>query len=294
VREKRALELAAHNDELALRGEQPVSHLPPKAKVSYGEVDPRRVDENMRLRLLAEKAERVAKTSGLHGTALMELGAEYWGVGTEGSEDAVSSSSAADDVCSSDEGASGLGHASQVPAPTAVEAASAPPLEPHSDLGAVEPLAHRASSANEAVVVATGSSTKPVAAEPGHEGNGATSAASEAADAARLVADSLRLFTEREQRRAAAVAQAAAGASDATSVSAAKEAPLPTQTPAAAALEPPRPVSSGACEWSPSMDAALVQLCGQAAFDFDKVAKALRTASEFDGTELCRRPLART
>lgn len=273
VREKRAAQLAEHNASLAAQGAEPVAALPARSFVSYGAVDQRRVDEQERLSLLVEKAERLARTTGLHGTALMDLGRDYWagegstlpqdgevadeedgGAGDEDSQALDSPLSAAapaaDASCPG-----GAAAAPAVPAQPPAPAAPAPPPLP--------PAAARAAGRT------------PEASEE-------QPPVDEAEDARRRVADSLRLFAEREQRRAAAEAQAALLASSAPPATSAY---LDQPTRAAPGTpSSPAPSSSGgggaAVEWSRAMDSALVQLCTQAAFDFDKVAKALRSAGK--------------
>jgi len=78
VRAKRARELAAHNEALRAAGEPEVAELPRKTYVSYQRVSTGFQTETMRLQRLAERAEKAAKAGGLHETAMMDLGREWW------------------------------------------------------------------------------------------------------------------------------------------------------------------------------------------------------------------------
>lgn len=77
-RNRRTAELAAYNAELKSRGEEEVAELPRKAYVSYGQISDRYVDENLKMKRLIQRAEEVAKATGYHGTAMMDLGSDYW------------------------------------------------------------------------------------------------------------------------------------------------------------------------------------------------------------------------
>lgn len=102
IRARRANELEALNAERAGRGEAPLTELPRKSFVSYGRVSAKHHDEHIKLRRLMDRAEEVARTTGFHGTAMLDLGREWAAAeakergeegGEEGGEGATASAS---------------------------------------------------------------------------------------------------------------------------------------------------------------------------------------------------------
>jgi ribosomal protein L14E/L6E/L27E len=78
IRSKRLTELQQLNEDRRSRGEAELTSLPPKSFVTYGRVSDKYVNDQIKLKRLVDRAEQVAKTTGFHGTAMMDLGAEYW------------------------------------------------------------------------------------------------------------------------------------------------------------------------------------------------------------------------
>jgi hypothetical protein len=78
VRAKRSKELEDHNASLRASGAPEVAELPRRSYVSYQRVSTKFQTESLRLQRLSERAEKMAKANGLHETAMMDLGREWW------------------------------------------------------------------------------------------------------------------------------------------------------------------------------------------------------------------------
>jgi hypothetical protein len=78
VRAKRSKELEDHNASLRASGAPEVTELPRRSYVSYQRVSTKFQTETLRLQRLSERAEKMAKANGLHETAMMDLGREWW------------------------------------------------------------------------------------------------------------------------------------------------------------------------------------------------------------------------
>ncbi len=295
VRARRAKELDDFNTARRAAGELEVTELPRRSYVSYSRVTTKYQTETARLARLAERAESLAKAGGYNETAMMDLGRQWWQeegiLDPEGHlvrrhEDDADGNEAAATMTEQDEeeeqrhvtedilrqereerarqrGEKPVDQASEYTDPDGVEISVA----------AGDDSAPRVPTAPAVAEAANSLPEDPQARETRmrierslqiYKERYGEAARPHAADGETGVESSSSLSPPRRglMERVAAARQEAA--SDAERALAREPAPGDTGLPFSA--------------WWPALEAALVKFVPQAEFDFDKVAKALKSA----------------
>ncbi|RYG40766.1 hypothetical protein EON68_03835, partial [archaeon] len=236
--------------------------------------------ETSKMKALIEKAEAIAKSSGYHSTAMMDLGREYW---------AAEGMLPPEDECE-DDGAP----ATDVGTEAEVEVSAAAPRP------AYNPALHGVEESKECEedAVVTAAVTESVAAAPPvvpakttladvvHEAPSAAVPASSVVPAAAATSDDEKedaadaVRTTRE--RSLTIDDATASVNESLrrfNAQQEREREARAAATRAAADERARVVAAAnAAWWFPALDAALRKFVPQSSFDFEKVAKALRVA----------------
>jgi hypothetical protein len=238
------------NNSLLISVPLQVTELPRKSYVSYGSVSDKYADEHLRMKRLIDRAEQVAKATGYHGTAMMDLGREMFD--SEVAVQPVLDSGATPSP--------GAGIPSHDPAKFRADLRSnylpkaAAPLVPSN-----EDVHVPSSPQGEVEEAATWSEDHAVVRQPSSQEPPAVPKSIPTVESAPIDA-TLRRAAPRHE------------------VDIVGESIRRFQEQLASERACPEVPSTSSMIWSAPLDAALTKFAKQAAFDFDKVAKGLRAA----------------